>query len=773
MANKFKTNILTLSGVDISINKSDTTGFLRHDGVFTAPSANGGGITGISGSPLVLGQYSVLGILNDTNNTPNTLVLRNVNGDFWSNEATFKILNVSGDYDGRIILNRGAIGGYATLTIRDRNDGLWSFGLIGDSTDFILNETYPAAQRFTVEDSVGEANANYQLYLSKYANIGILNNNPSYTLDVSGSGNFREGLLLKGVPVVTFTGVTGVGSVTVTTGVNILYISGTAGASSDTASNLGVGYGIFSTKSAGDFKFYSISGSTGTYIQLSGNTLLVSNTSSNSSNPTGTANYLAVYDSVGSLVSSAIISDNRTSIGINNNNPLPEHILDISGVVNITAINENYILEVSGSIDDYTEINIYNKYSGANSSADIVATADFGTANTGYIDMGVNSSRYTGQFVGGSGDAYLYSDAGDLYIGNVVSGKKVYIFCDTPAYQGNQAAIIITNNRYVGVNQTNPQYQLDVLGSGSFDQGINTSNINLQKNPIPNSATRGAANLYIDNYAQRGILSYVNEAGIGKRIQNTFALENIHTFSPNTTTSMNVIGTTATSIGTLSHPTAFADLTGAGYCTSFISSQAGGPAGIQSATTPFFLTSGITGLGAGFFYASQFNLTGTSGYLYGPTITGTQSGWRFFGGMTDAASVPLTNNLPWPTASLLGFQIVRSTGTSGRYDDTYKFVTKNNGATSPMYLADTQCPIVPGENMAIYIYGRNDFRNGIHWMIRRLDRGIIYSGDFTGEMRQLPLVSSAAQRLLKPSIGIQPNSGAYGFKLKGLYCETV
>lgn len=71
----------------------------------------------------------------------------------------------------------------------------------------------------------------------------------------------------------------------------------------------------------------------------------------------------------------------------------------------------------SGAINNYFETNIQNKSNGATASTDFVATSDTGTSSTNYIDLGINSSAYTGGVFGGPLDGYLYTSNGNLNIG--------------------------------------------------------------------------------------------------------------------------------------------------------------------------------------------------------------------------------------------------------------------------------------------------------------------------------------------------------------------
>ena len=95
-------------------------------------------------------------------------------------------------------------------------------------------------------------------------------------------------------------------------------------------------------------------------------------------------------------------------------NPEILHVQN-SGSFNITHFEANN--------EYYAQVNIKNTNSGNNSSVDLVLTADNGTENNHYIDLGINSSTYTGGLVGLENDAYLLNVGKDLYIGTVGGGQ--------------------------------------------------------------------------------------------------------------------------------------------------------------------------------------------------------------------------------------------------------------------------------------------------------------------------------------------------------------
>jgi hypothetical protein len=91
-------------------------------------------------------------------------------------------------------------------------------------------------------------------------------------------------------------------------------------------------------------------------------------------------------------------------------NPEILHVQN-SGSYNIAHFEGNHVA--------YTQINLKNTNSGSNASTDLVITADNGTEGVHYIDLGINSSTYTGGLVGYENDAYLLNVGKDLYVGTV------------------------------------------------------------------------------------------------------------------------------------------------------------------------------------------------------------------------------------------------------------------------------------------------------------------------------------------------------------------
>jgi hypothetical protein len=91
------------------------------------------------------------------------------------------------------------------------------------------------------------------------------------------------------------------------------------------------------------------------------------------------------------------------------------------------------IAHFEGNNQYYAQVNIKNTNSGSNSSTDLVLTANNGTETNHYVDLGINSSTYTGGLVGGENDAYLLNVGKDLYIGTVGGSEhpaKLHLFAE-------------------------------------------------------------------------------------------------------------------------------------------------------------------------------------------------------------------------------------------------------------------------------------------------------------------------------------------------------
>jgi hypothetical protein len=136
--------------------------------------------------------------------------------------------------------------------------------------------------------------------------------------------------------------------------------------------------------------------------------------------------------------------------------------------------------------DSYAEVNIKNFGSGSNASADLVIWNDVATDSSSYVDLGINSSNYTGNEVGYAGDGYLYNSNNDLYVGSTAETTHGH----THIFGGNlwqSSSINVYSDGTVGINtdkydndaSTIPHstqgFAVEISGSVIFSNNINVS----------------------------------------------------------------------------------------------------------------------------------------------------------------------------------------------------------------------------------------------------------------------------------------------------------
>lgn len=138
----------------------------------------------------------------------------------------------------------------------------------------------------------------------------------------------------------------------------------------------------------------------------------------------------------------------------------PETLLVDAG--NTSSYN---VISGKGDIDNYLQLNIQNKSSGASASSDIVATADNGDETINYVDMGINSSGYSNAaapILSGTDLAYFYALGNDFVIGNSTASHDLIFF--TGGYNATNERMRITSSGNVGIGVSNPTDMLMIAG---------------------------------------------------------------------------------------------------------------------------------------------------------------------------------------------------------------------------------------------------------------------------------------------------------------------
>lgn len=157
----------------------------------------------------------------------------------------------------------------------------------------------------------------------------------------------------------------------------------------------------------------------------------------------------------------------------------PEQLLVDAG--NTTSYN---VISGKGSYNNYLQLNIQNNSSGTSASSDIVATADNGTETTNYVNLGINSSTYSGTGItAGANNAYLYSTGNNFTIGNSTNNKSL-IFYTTVSGNGTQRMSITNAGLIPAQNNTYPLGNTTKRNTAvwAVNGAIQTSDLRMKKN---------------------------------------------------------------------------------------------------------------------------------------------------------------------------------------------------------------------------------------------------------------------------------------------------
>lgn len=148
-------------------------------------------------------------------------------------------------------------------------------------------------------------------------------------------------------------------------------------------------------------------------------------------------------------------------------------------VLHVESSGSYNIAHFQGNNNIYSQVNIQNTNSGNNASTDLVLTADNGTENVHYIDLGINSSTYTGGLVGSANDSYLLNVGKDMYIGTVGGinhPANLKLFAQN-SWENPQ--IIISGSKQISFNtgSVSNGYQYEFSGSVKLDNNLSINGV--------------------------------------------------------------------------------------------------------------------------------------------------------------------------------------------------------------------------------------------------------------------------------------------------------
>ncbi len=138
----------------------------------------------------------------------------------------------------------------------------------------------------------------------------------------------------------------------------------------------------------------------------------------------------------------------------------------VPGTINYPFLASQFM----GNVDGYYQLIVQNLSTGANASGDIVVTADNGTDENYYLNIGVNGSGWSGNFTVPAGDTGIEEFPNDGYF-TVIGGNT--------ALRSDQSTFIISNTAIAGL-----------VKDGNFQ--LFNSNLQFSDNSILSTANIGA-----------------------------------------------------------------------------------------------------------------------------------------------------------------------------------------------------------------------------------------------------------------------------------------
>ena len=120
----------------------------------------------------------------------------------------------------------------------------------------------------------------------------------------------------------------------------------------------------------------------------------------------------------------------------------------LATLITLGATASTTPLSLTGSINNFFELNLQNTSSGAAASSDLVITANTGTSTTNFVDLGINGSGFSGSW-GGALDGYLYASDNNMWVGSSAAGKNLYL----TAGNAGATAIVTVGSSLVTIAQ--------------------------------------------------------------------------------------------------------------------------------------------------------------------------------------------------------------------------------------------------------------------------------------------------------------------------------
>ena len=144
-------------------------------------------------------------------------------------------------------------------------------------------------------------------------------------------------------------------------------------------------------------------------------------------------------------------------------------------VLHVGSYDTFNIAHFNANHDNYSQVNIKNVNSGTTASSDLVLTADNGTEDMYYMNVGINSSGYGAGNVGSANDGYIINKGSDLYIGTLSGNTGHNNIRLYAAGNWQNPALTVFDNHAIGFNTEtlNPTDKYAFSGNTTFRNEVN------------------------------------------------------------------------------------------------------------------------------------------------------------------------------------------------------------------------------------------------------------------------------------------------------------
>ena len=187
----------------------------------------------------------------------------------------------------------------------------------------------------------------------------------------------------------------------------------------------------------------------------------------------------------------------------------------------LTGSAGQYPLKVQSDINDFSEVYVQNINAGPQASSDAAVTANNGSPNTYFIDMGINSSGYTASYVGNANDAYLFStgsNSNKLFIGCTDPSGATYIFGSGFANTGSGLIVnggsVTSNLPFTSSIMFGTASKATLADTASYVQAANIAGVlSATQAPLAVSASWVSASNFITTAQTASYVQATNIAG--------------------------------------------------------------------------------------------------------------------------------------------------------------------------------------------------------------------------------------------------------------------